>query len=54
MPVKAKGKKIVEVATGRVVGTSRSAAMAKRAAAARNIAHARKKGKRIPPKRSKR
>lgn len=38
MPVKARGKKIVEVATGRVVGTSTSAAKAKRAARARNAA----------------
>lgn len=38
MPVKAKGKKIVEAATGRVVGTSTSAAKAKSAARARNAA----------------
>lgn len=38
MPVKAKGKQIVEAATGRVVGKSTSAAKAKRAARARNAA----------------
>lgn len=40
MPVKAVGKKIVEVRTGKVVGTSKDAATAKRAATARNMAHA--------------
>lgn len=36
MPVVAKGKKIVEKATGKVVGHSTSAAKAKSAARARN------------------
>ena len=40
MPVKAKGKSIVEKRTGKVVGRSKSAAMAKKAARARNMAHA--------------
>ncbi len=40
MPVKAVGKKIVEIATGKVVGTSSSPAKAKRAATVRNMAHA--------------
>lgn len=54
MPVKRRGKQIVEVATGKVVGRSKSARMAKRAATARNLAHARKVGKPgIPPKRKK-
>jgi hypothetical protein len=38
MPVVARGKKIVEKKTGRVVGTSTSAAKAKSAARARNAA----------------
>jgi len=38
MPVKAVGKKIVEKATGKIVGKSTSAAKAKRAARARNAA----------------
>jgi len=38
MPVKAVGKKIVEKATGKVVGHSTSAAKAKSAARARNAA----------------
>ena len=47
MPVKAVGKKIVEVATGRVVGTASSAANAKASARIRNAAHRKKrKGKR--------
>ena len=36
MPVKARGKKIVEKATGRVVGTSKATGMAKKAARVRN------------------
>ena len=40
MPVHAKGKKIVETKTGRVVGKSKSPTMAKKAATARNMAHA--------------
>lgn len=36
MPVKPKGKQIVEKATGRVVGHSKSEAMAKKAARVRN------------------
>ena len=40
MPVKARGKKIIEVKTGKVVGRSKSAKVAKRAATARNMAHA--------------
>jgi len=47
MPVKAVGKKIVEKATGKVVGHSTSAAKAKSAARARNAArHGWKPGKR--------
>lgn len=38
MPVVARGKKIVEKATGRVVGTSTSHAKAQRSANARNAA----------------
>lgn len=38
MPVVARGKKIVEKATGKVVGTSTSAEKAKSAARARNAA----------------
>lgn len=46
MPVKAVGKNIVEVATGKVVGHSKSKGMAKKAARVRNAAHfAKKKGK---------
>jgi hypothetical protein len=40
MPVIRKGKKIVEKKTGKVVGKSDSVAMAKKAVAARNMAHA--------------
>jgi len=40
MPVIAKGKQIVEKRTGKVVGHSKDAATAKRAATARNMAHA--------------
>jgi hypothetical protein len=36
MPVTTRGKKIVEKATGKVVGTSKSPAMAKKAARVRN------------------
>ena len=36
MPVEARGNKIIEKKTGRVVGTSKSAEMAKRAARTRN------------------
>ena len=36
MPVKARGRNIVETATGKVVGHSKSATMAKRAANVRN------------------
>lgn len=39
MPVKQVGKKIVEVATGRVVGKSKSVKKAKAAARIRNAAH---------------
>jgi len=42
MPVKSRGKQIVEVSTGKVVGRSKDAAMAKKAVQARNIAHAKK------------
>jgi hypothetical protein len=38
MPVKARGKNIVEKSTGKVVGRSTSAAKAKSAARARNAA----------------
>lgn len=38
MPVKAKGKKIVETKTGKVVGTAKSKADAQRSANARNAA----------------
>ena len=38
MPVTARGKKIVEKATGKVVGTSTSHAKAQRSANARNAA----------------
>lgn len=40
MPVIARGKKIVEKKTGKVVGKSKSKGMAKKAARARNMAHA--------------
>lgn len=40
MPVKARGREIVEKRTGKVVGRSKDAATAKRAATARNMAHA--------------
>lgn len=43
MPVTRKGKKIVEKATGKVVGKSKTATMAKKAAQARNIAHRKKR-----------
>lgn len=43
MPVTTKGKKIIEKATGRVVGTGKSVASAKASARARNMAHAAKK-----------
>lgn len=45
MPVKAVGKNIVEKRTGKVVGHSKSAAMAKKAARVRNWKHAVKQGK---------
>jgi hypothetical protein len=46
VPVKAVGKKIVEVATGKVVGHSTSKRKAQAAAAARNAAHKAKKAHR--------
>jgi len=39
MPVEARGKKIIEKATGKVVGHSKSEAMAKSAARVRNAIH---------------
>lgn len=45
MPVKAVGKNIVEVATGKVVGHSSSHKKAQSAANMRNMAHAVKQGK---------
>lgn len=44
MPVVARGKNIVEKATGKVVGHSTSKKKAKKAANVRNMAHAVKKG----------
>lgn len=43
MPVKAVGKKIIEVATDKVKGVAKSAANAKASARIRNMAHAGKK-----------
>lgn len=42
MPVKVRGKRIVEVSTGRVVGRGKTAASAKKAAAIRNREHRKK------------
>lgn len=39
MPVEARGREIVEKATGKVIGKSKSAEMAKRAARVRNAIH---------------
>jgi hypothetical protein len=39
MPVRAEGNKIVEIATGKVVGKSKDASMAKKAARVRNAIH---------------
>lgn len=47
MPVKAVGKTIVEKATGKVVGHSKSKKKAKAAAKIRNWAHAAKLGKAV-------
>ena len=44
MPVLARGKKIIEKSTGRVVARSKSKSKAKKAASMRNMAHAVKKG----------
>jgi len=44
MPVVARGNRIVEKKTGKVVGHSKSKGMAKKAASMRNMAHAVKKG----------
>ncbi len=45
MPVKRRGKQIVEVSTGKVVGRSKTTTMAKKAVQARNIAHSKKRGR---------
>lgn len=57
MPVEAKGNKIVEKATGKVVGHSKSPEMAKRAARTRNAVvyggfKPTKKGRNKPSRRS--
>lgn len=43
MPVKAVGKRIVEIRTGKTVATASSAANAKASARIRNAAHSKKK-----------
>jgi hypothetical protein len=45
MPVKAVGRRIIEVRTGKVVGTAKTPAKAKASARIRNQAHREKRGK---------
>lgn len=45
MPVKAVGRKIVEVRTGKVKGTAKSRAKAAASVRIRNAAHAKKRGR---------